>query len=279
MPSIFGLIKALPLLCMGISATPVFPSFGPADSSSGLTKRNLPKFGSDFNPNHLTELAQVKQGFADAIDLADKVLKTNAVDGPIFKRYFKDSDKAAVKGVFKAIYGDGSTFGSNEFNKLGIWYDDKADSPKSCKKTWLGKQVLAYLNHEVTGDGAQVVICPIGYKYPRLQDIDCGKVKDTVSGEMSSIGGILVHEFTHWKVLSGQAVNGLEIVDHGNEGYGPVNTYVFKNQVNNSPRLNADSYRWFAQEVWFADKCKKSYKPATDNAQGPCENSAGCVIQ
>lgn len=171
-------------------------SFGTTDSSSGLTKRTPPKFGADFNPNHLTELVQVRAGFVDAIDLAGKVLSTNAVDGPIFKRYFKDSDKGAVKAVFQAIYGDGSTLGNNDFPKLTIWYSDVSGTGKSCKKSWLGKQVMAYLNNAANGDGAEVVVCPIGYKYPRLPDIDCGKLGDAVSGEMSSLGGILLHEFT-----------------------------------------------------------------------------------
>lgn len=73
-------------------------SFGPADSSPGLTKRHPPTFGGVFSPGHLSELAQVRVAFVDAIDLAEKVLKTKAVDGPIFKRYFRDSDKAAVIG-------------------------------------------------------------------------------------------------------------------------------------------------------------------------------------
>jgi len=171
-------------------------SFARADSSPGLTKRNPPTFGGDFSPGHLTELAQVRVAFVDAIGLADKVLRTNAVDGPIFKRYFKDSDKAAVKGVFQAIYGDGSTLGNKDFPKLSIWFNEVAGSTKTCQKTWLGKQVIAYLAHETNGDGAQVVVCPVGYKYPRLQDIDCGKLGDAVSGEMSSLGGVLLHEFT-----------------------------------------------------------------------------------
>lgn len=44
--------------------------------------------------------------------------------------------------------------------------------------------------------------------------------------------------------------HGLKIVDLANGG-GPVDTYVLKNQANNSPSLNADSYRWFAQVCCF----------------------------
>ena len=56
------------------------------------------------------------------------------------------------------------------------------------------------------------------------------------------------------------------IDDHGERGYGPLNTRRFKDNTINDPLLNADQYRWYAQELFWTLHCEKEFKDATSNA-------------
>lgn len=64
-------------------------------------------------------------------------------------------------------------------------------------------------------------------------------------------------------------------------GYGPLNTRSFKNIAANKPHLNADSYRVFAQELYWTIKCsptKKYYNAPTINDDFCKEKSSTCMI-
>lgn len=58
---------------------------------------------------------------------------------------------------------------------------------------------------------------------------------------------------------------GAKIVDHDDAGYGPMNVRTLKDNPSMQPKLNADNYRWFAQEVYWSAACKMEFGPPTDN--------------
>jgi hypothetical protein len=67
----------------------------------------------------------------------------------------------------------------------------------------------------------------------------------------------------------GIPATGQHIEDHGDRGYGPLNTRRFKDNPINEPTKNADNYRIYAQELFWTELCGKEFGDATDNTPYP----------
>ncbi|KLO89469.1 uncharacterized protein LW93_1528 [Fusarium fujikuroi] len=145
---------------------------------------------------------------------------------------------------------------------------NKPTKNEPCLKT---DQVrLAWL--EPVGDGTRAVmkICDKGWRFPTIDETSCDGLGDEVSGKMSTLPGIILHELTHFQPLVGW-----DILDYT---YGPKNTRAAVTNDDIVTIPNADQYRWMAQEYYWSLICDKTFKAPTSNADYlDCQGT--CVIQ
>lgn len=87
---------------------------------------------------------------------------------------------------------------------------------------------------------------------------------------MDTLGAILLHEYTHFRKLFNPPLS-RDILDVDG-GYGAGGT---RNLDKSQATGNADSFVWFANEVFWRAVCKKEYDDPTDpDSNDPsCDNS------
>ncbi|KAF2122049.1 hypothetical protein BDV96DRAFT_136833 [Lophiotrema nucula] len=191
----------------------------------------------------------------------------------VFDNYFNPDDLANVEQVFQYVSDardddpDGDADGSEYFSGIQV-INFPAGKGEECEDN---PNLLAWLEPIEADPPNRAVmrICDKAFKYPDVESNDsgCAALGDNVSGKMSTLGGIVLHEMMHFDPI-GKLATGIHIEDYKNpdtqkdEGYGPINTRNLKAGV---PQANADNYRWFAQEVWWSAVCDKSFGPPTDN--------------
>ncbi|KAF2649079.1 hypothetical protein K491DRAFT_735734 [Lophiostoma macrostomum CBS 122681] len=251
------------------------PSSGLAERAD-ITKRLAPSFGQwNTNIDNLKHKAQA--AFYDAIILARTVhTKPNTEKwDKIFPKYFQLSEKVGVEKIFATISGAKKKMPNNPYNGLDDGVYDGSDlfkkvtvvnSPvlpeRECEAPNYEDRMLAWLQN-MDEDRAVIRFCPRGLKYPTQDETKCSDLDNEVSGKMSTIGGIMLHEMTHFAVI-GKANIGVDIIHYDDPGYGPLNTRTF-NSPNRVPYSNADQFRWFAQEYYWTITCNKDFADPVKN--------------
>jgi hypothetical protein len=169
-------------------------------------KRSAPNFSQwDMKqPDAAANLEKAQRAWAEAVAMARIVhMKVDAGKwDTIFKNYFRPSDQPSVERVFAGIAGstkekpDGDADGSDYFEriiminfKLDNNGDDCEDNPD---------KLLAWLDNIKGGEPNRAVLrfCPRAFKYPLRDGTKCEDLDKEVSGKMSSLGGIFLHEVT-----------------------------------------------------------------------------------
>jgi hypothetical protein len=130
------------------------------------------------------------------LTLARSVLQAPRFD-ETFNTYFDGSgDKDEILEVFREILGadiDGT--GSSVFAQLVV---DNTDNGGGCQ----GNVVAFIENSQDAGDNrGSLTLCEKAYAFPDLSEKDCGSLSSTVSTLMSTLGGVILHELTHFKAI------------------------------------------------------------------------------
>ncbi|KAL8712688.1 MAG: hypothetical protein Q9220_003220 [cf. Caloplaca sp. 1 TL-2023] len=217
-----------------------------------------------FHPN---KHDQVETAIYDALQLAMVAWDRIDNDNIIFPNYFARRDRANVKQVFENIIGICKT-GNVMLSKLLI---QTTDPSNDCDD-----DTLAFMDDDEP-NFPFIVLCPSAFtqkaftmlkgapdpkndvnRYVRCDEI---VANGHVSYLMNSLGATLLHEYTHYDKLM-QPVYGKSILDqklNDNQGaYGPWAVY---NNLNKAllARVNADSYTYYALEVFFTHFCGTAF--------------------
>lgn len=112
----------------------------------------------------------------------------------VYKHYFKTEDSAAVADVWRLLLGakgmddQGDGTGNPEFSKLHfINYSPYNSDP--CDYS-----AIAYLSEPDANGDRDFRVCDKAFEYPLIADSTCDDIGDKVSGLMSTLSGILLHE-------------------------------------------------------------------------------------
>ncbi|KYK56215.1 hypothetical protein DCS_08183 [Drechmeria coniospora] len=204
------------------------------------------------------ETKHIKDAFLDALLLARQV-DTNPewFVKTIFKKYFFESDYATVVEIIHNILGPDMK-GSRHLRSVSAVHDyDNQYYGYSCTDSTVTATFI-----EMPDGRGYLVICGsaflyggIGKGYANAASLTCDMFDrpGMTLNAMLPLGGILLHEFTHYKKLLSPPLWS-EAMDHA---------YAFKecrdliNQPDPSrPALyNADSYTYFLLELFWSSAC------------------------
>lgn len=110
---------------------------------------------------------------------------------------------------------------------------------------------------EFTTEKPELVVCPLGLKMGSLGNVTCETWFPRISRKMDSIGFVLLHEYTHWETLMSPvmlpAFQEKAAID---EAMGP---WKVRQLTRHQATWNADSYAWFAQEVWWTQTLRGTH--------------------
>ncbi|KAL9585729.1 MAG: hypothetical protein Q9212_001348 [Teloschistes hypoglaucus] len=235
---------------------------------------NEPKIDSDvltFGPAP-TERDKVETAIYDALQLIMVALARIDQDTTIYPNYFSRRDKGKVKQVFERLAGE-CLVGSSMLAQITIQtHDTLGPNGHGCEI-----DTIAYtFSYQL--DMPRIVICPLGFRkrayttirggranyeddtdhYVRCQEI---RAIGRVSVHMETLGSGLLHEYMHFKRLLfdiyGKSIDD-QITRDGRVAYGP--TAVFHNfNKNLLSRINADSYSFYALQVFWTEVCQFSF--------------------
>jgi hypothetical protein len=165
----------------------------------------LPSFANwDFSlPKANDHAVAVIQAFEEAVLMAALIhLKADARYPTIIDHYFNPDDIQNVEQVFANIVGatkehpDGNPdgTGSGYFSGITLTNHDSDDPGDPCGKN---QGILAWLGNAKDGShNALMRVCDELLDLPTL-GIPCGELGPTVSGKMTSLAGIVLHEMTY----------------------------------------------------------------------------------
>ncbi|KAF3767121.1 hypothetical protein M406DRAFT_328222 [Cryphonectria parasitica EP155] len=212
------------------------------------------------DPTDRKHIQQLEQGKKDAIHLAAWMANKwdNAVGSGIYGHYFPTADKDKVVKVYQNIYGGSVNTGS--VNLLWVfWYT-----------------VAEVSGQEQIQKFAIAHACPQAYELPEIKDVSCEELDEEVGGEMMVLGSVLLHEYTHFKLIGEPAI-GQHITDVKDKndkaiGYGALAT---RKLTDAQKTINADNYHWLALEYYWTTTCGKTFEEPTENICAP----GSCVIQ
>ena len=164
-----------------------------------LVKRTNPVLDSSFGPDDI-ETQQINDAFQDALELASyAILEDIDTNGPIFQNYFFPANRTVVRQVFMNILGNPANpaqpgTGNPLLGQINI---TRTDPSGDCVTTpgW-----MAYI-FEMYGDHPVINICPTsGFGHGGIgkdpHQVNCSTVGDTVSYRMTTLGSLLLHEYT-----------------------------------------------------------------------------------
>lgn len=158
--------------------------------SSVLSKRALPQFvGFDSDP---VRRVRAETGFRDAVTIAASVLAAPHFED-IYDHYFDSAGNMdEVLQVFRNIVGD-NTDGTGSSVIHNIFLDNEY-ATTGCQ----GNEV-AFVENIEGQLGAGMTLCEKAYAFPDLIDKSCNSLSSTVSTLMSTLGGVILHELTHYQ--------------------------------------------------------------------------------
>ncbi|KAL8992623.1 MAG: hypothetical protein Q9169_006955 [Polycauliona sp. 2 TL-2023] len=247
---------------------------GPSFRQQG--RRAEPQLAADILDSavHPSPRDRVNGAIYDALQLVLVALDKIDNDNTIFPNYFSRRDRVKVKAVFQAIAGPCNT-GNVMLSQLTIRTTDE-------KKLCSGGDTFAYL-YPNDADQPFLTICPLFFKkkhftmvkgardpendpdhYVRCQEI---QANGHVSYVMETMGATLLHEYTHFDKLI-KPVYSKSILDQslddGTQAYGSF--YVYNNLNKNiKARVNADSYTYYALELFWTEVCQTNFLPPREN--------------
>jgi hypothetical protein len=227
-------------------------------------------------------------GYAEMYLLAQAALFGVCQRNAAFLRYFSEKDAEPVRKVFQYLLGPMGT-GTREVADvswpLSILYGNQPSGGDRTNPCQVNPTFTAWMvNDRVDGRGPMIILCPRLFTLsPRpLLEWDCDHLPAYADIDIQTVGSVLLHEFTHWNILTLKA-SSLKVVDYGfglnamgvsndgnpPHGYGPYNAMVLNQKANGvfkQPTLNADSYAWFALESYWSLKCKRDFKDPRPSA-------------
>ncbi|SMQ52377.1 unnamed protein product [Zymoseptoria tritici ST99CH_1A5] len=265
-----GLSCILPFAGLLAQAAPLVDrSLEVQNTTNLLTKRALPIFsGFGSDPNRR---ARAEAAFRDAVTLAADVLNAPRFEDT-FNLYFDGAgDKDEILQVFRNVVGDNSDgTGSSVIGNIVI---DNDDTGGGC-----GGNVVAFTENLNGRKAGAITLCEKAYAFPDLADKGCEDLSTTVGTLMSTLGGVVLHELMHYQEIGDPAL-GDHITDFGADGYGPLKVRSLRRSDVSKARINADSYRWYAQEVYWSNRCGKSYSGPRDNRDTGDSACGGSVCE
>ena len=247
------------------------------------------------------------------------------INEDVFDRYFQEGNQKFVQNVFgvvgkyhnpdnldtsklenlRSVVGNGVDY-SEKFSELTLSWRDHPDIPEN--ERYCGQNEdpdhpwthIAYLwQFDDMGNRAIINVCDTAFRFPQLSAIEqnvpatwtadpgCAGLGDEDTGWMTSLGGHLLHEFTHWEYLT-KDIPGFEDVvektpdkiigdykyelwreevededfsEDPSTGYGPFKARElnFVTETKNLGQRNADNYRWYAQSKYWSFKCERDF--------------------
>ncbi|KAH0029243.1 hypothetical protein KCU78_g3417, partial [Aureobasidium melanogenum] len=244
-----------------------------ASTNATLVKRWFPSFiGYENDPDRLE---RVKSAFEDAVWMMRNVL-TAPLFELVFDAYFDGpDDHDRVLNVFRNIVAPDPADTANEVMRYLVF--DNLDQTGECAAELKNNPnvVAILIPDQVTWKTAKIVFCDKAWAYPDLDDINCDDLGDTVTSRMSSLGGVVLHEFMHFRPVAVPAI-GEPIIDRA---YGPLTVRQFKEDHPTRAVINADNYRWYAQHVYFNNKCGRRFSGPRSPAEAGDPQCGGQVCQ
>ncbi|KAL8686620.1 MAG: hypothetical protein Q9224_005390 [Gallowayella concinna] len=277
MPNLFPLLS--PVFAF-ILVTVFCPSLSMSNANyslHALPERAEPMTGSCFEdtPRHPNKLDQVETAFSDALHIASAAYDNIDSDTTIFPNYFNEVDRANVKRVYGTILGDLGALGTPSAGNdmLGLILIQSKDTSDGCQDG-----TLAYTNDQ-NPDKPYIVLCPNAFKKKAIGSLKGAEDPETnrfhaaryilcetleanggrVSYRMNALGATLFHEYTHYDKLI-EPIFSAPIIDMpDSKGYGPLN--VYNNLDRDLAKLNADSYTYYALQVFWTEECHQDFLP------------------
>ncbi|KAF2877247.1 hypothetical protein BDV95DRAFT_601658 [Massariosphaeria phaeospora] len=155
-------------------------------------------------PNAQADKNSITKAFVEAILLARLVVTKPDTEmwGTVYSNYFQTQEQVNVEQVYQLIAvatkddPDGIADGSSIFARVVV-INFQLDGRGDDCEDFLDKY-LAWLHNIESAEPNRAVlrVCPRGFRFPQLSDRKCGDLDAEVSGKMSSMAGILFHEFT-----------------------------------------------------------------------------------
>ncbi|KAJ5592055.1 uncharacterized protein N7459_002424 [Penicillium hispanicum] len=229
---------------------------------SWLAKRSNPTIGGGWEGQ---ETDMIRDGFADALRMAKAVEVTPATTvDPILKQWFREEDKDVVIEVFQKILGGVGTYSGNTMlSKITVIPPaDGSQDEEDCSD----EEVVTILRGLRTSR-PKLIIClekfdvgGIDKGYTGVPAVTCSTIGDKVSTKMNTMGRRFLHEYTHWEHL---VVPPLFTATH-DWANGP---YAAQNDISKAEALyNADSYAYFASQVFWTVHCGHEFDPPTEDS-------------
>lgn len=113
-------------------------------------------------------------------------------------------------------------------------------------------------------DRPTLIMCPFGLthggidkSYSGVQAVSCSTLDPRVSWKMDTLGSTMLHEYTHFTKLVVPPMS-KDIID---VAYCPSEVQALSKH---EALRNADSYTWFANELFWTRKCGTDYRDPTD---------------
>lgn len=162
--------------------------------------------------------------------------------------------------------------GNSLLADIKVVKDSVINGRLSCAKDTTNSELIDY-----NTDSPDLVICPRAFEMsaiggngsPDNPVATCAACYPKISVKMWTIGAVMLHEYTHWyKLMSPVMKPAFKNEGTKDRANGPFNTRLANGFITaEKATSNADSYAWFASEVWWTQACVKSHGPLT--APGP----------
>ncbi|KAJ5898891.1 hypothetical protein N7495_003635 [Penicillium taxi] len=199
---------------------------------------------------------KIKDAFDDAMNIGKAVLTTSTtIVDPIFKKYFLSKDKDLVFSVFRKITGNNAEYsGDPLLATLNTIPNAEIEGTPACDGSTIAELDILENN--------ALILCKEALLYGYTNDgktpLSCDTIGNTLDHTKSTLGGALLHEWTHWEALVVPPLSG-QVEDIQ---YGPwqVQNLLSKDKA----PYNADSYHWFGNEVFWTVKCGHEFGSKRD---------------
>ncbi|KAL8686037.1 MAG: hypothetical protein Q9218_007391 [Villophora microphyllina] len=227
--------------------------------------------GNVFGPSPVA-WDKVETAIYDALQLILVTSRLFDGDTRIYNSYFDRKDRAKVKAVYDRLAGVCQT-GHADLRKIVITDTDSQDDCHGPTRAYMV---------DYTTDHPRITICPLGMlrkAYTKLQGarnpennpeyyVRCKELTEAghISNNMTTLGSVLMHEYTHWDTLLHDVV-GAEIDDRAN---GPTQVFAMNQKYG---KVNADSYTFYSLELFWSYVCKTTFtalRKGIDNLDIDC---------
>lgn len=217
---------------------------------AGLVRRATPTLTSSIDVNDPLRGGKLV-GFYGAMSNAFQLMNY-AVNYPnpiIFAKYFDPGDTQVVEDVFRRLLGPDGATGAPELSNIALQAGEPGGNARA---------ELDILDNPVN---PPLILSEDAFVYPnRDEALGCEAWDDEgMTLDMYLLGSILLHEYVHWDWFLDDIHHG-EIIDQV-RGYG----WEDARDLDKSKALyNADSYAWYATELFWSVPCDRPGYEAGD---------------